>query len=76
MFGIQVDLVLGTVKAEADRTLGLTAVKVINEQGLYFLRHEFSIPYADRTIVYDFGGTSTQPYRHAEYAPIEEASEQ
>ena len=51
MFGVQVNLVLGAVQAEADRALGVTAVDVVNEQGLHFLRHEFSNSQADETIL-------------------------
>src|SRR5262249_21346584 len=48
VLGVQVDLVVGTVEAEADRSLSGAAVQVINEQGLHFLRHGFSISRADR----------------------------
>jgi hypothetical protein len=37
--GVQVDLILGAVQSEADGTLGGAAVEVVDEQGLYLLRH-------------------------------------
>jgi hypothetical protein len=39
----QVDLVLGAVQPEADRAVGLAAVKVVDEQGLYLLGHRCSL---------------------------------
>src|SRR5580692_11498844 len=39
MFGVQVNLVLGPVQAEADRAFCGAAVKVVDEQGLHSLRH-------------------------------------
>ena len=47
MLGVQVDLVLRAVQAETDGSVGGTAVKVIDEQGLYLLSHGRSIPLAD-----------------------------
>jgi hypothetical protein len=38
--GVQVDLVFRAVQAETDGSFGGTAVKVIDEQGLYLLSHE------------------------------------
>ncbi len=43
MLGAQVDLILGVVQCEADGTFGLTAIKVVDEQGLYLLSHRCSI---------------------------------
>ena len=37
MLGVQVDLILGAVQAEADSTFGLAAIQVIDEQDLYLL---------------------------------------
>ena len=45
MLGVQVDLVFGAVQAEADSAFSLTAIEVIDEQGLYLLGHRFSIPH-------------------------------
>ena len=45
MLGVQVDLVLGAVKAEADGAFGLAAIKVVDEQGLYLLGHRSSFPH-------------------------------
>ena len=39
MLGVQVDLVIGAVQTEADSSFSLTAIKVIDEQGLYLLSH-------------------------------------
>src|SRR5689334_18556084 len=39
MLGVQVDLVLRAVQAETDGSLGGTAVKIIDEQGLNLLSH-------------------------------------
>jgi hypothetical protein len=44
VLGVQVDLVLRAVQAEADGSLGGAAVKVVDEQGLYLLSHGRSIP--------------------------------
>src|SRR5258708_9983335 len=44
MLRVQVDLVLGTIQRKADRTLCLTAIDVIDEQGLYLLSHVYSVP--------------------------------
>src|SRR5690349_3490855 len=41
ILGVQVDLVLRAVQAETDRSFGGTAIKVIDEQGLYLLGHDF-----------------------------------
>jgi hypothetical protein len=38
--GVQVDLILRAVQAETDGTFSVTAVKVIDEQGLYLLSHD------------------------------------
>jgi hypothetical protein len=35
MLGVQVDLILGTVQPEADRTFRLAAIEVVDKQGLY-----------------------------------------
>src|SRR6266568_1311094 len=43
MFRAQVDLVLRTVQPEPDSTFSLTAIKVIDEQGLYLLSHGCSV---------------------------------
>jgi hypothetical protein len=37
MLGVQVDLILGAVQPEADRALGVAAVKVVDKKGLYLL---------------------------------------
>ncbi len=42
MLGVEVDLILRAVEPEADGILGLTAVEVIDEQGLYLLSHDSS----------------------------------
>jgi hypothetical protein len=47
MIRAQVDLILGAVQPEADVTFSVTAVKVIDEQGLYLLGHGNSIPLTD-----------------------------
>ena len=39
MLGVQVDLVLGAVQAEADCAFSLAAIEVVDEQGLYLLSH-------------------------------------
>src|SRR5579859_2868092 len=44
---VQVDLVLGAVQPETDGSLGGTAVKVIDEQGLDLLGHSRLIPLTD-----------------------------
>src|SRR5438132_12887911 len=41
---VEVDLVLGTIQRKADGTLCLTAIDVIDEQGLYLLSHVYSVP--------------------------------
>jgi len=46
--GVQVDLVLGAVQPEADRSLGGAAVEIINEQDLYLLSHVRPGPLTDR----------------------------
>jgi hypothetical protein len=43
MPGVQIDLVLGAVQSEADSVFSLTAIEIIDEQGLYLLGHGFSI---------------------------------
>ena len=43
MLGVQVDLVVGAVQPEADSALGLAAIKVVDEKGLYLLGHGHSI---------------------------------
>jgi hypothetical protein len=43
MPSVQVDLIFRAVQPEADGSLGSTAVKVIDEQGLYLLGHGRSI---------------------------------
>ena len=50
MLGVQVDLVVGAVQAEADGAVSLTAVEVIDEQGLYLLGHRFSISFTSLII--------------------------
>ena len=50
MFGVQVNLVLGPVQAEADRAFSSAAVKVVDEQGLHFLRHRCSISRVNRPL--------------------------
>src|SRR6516164_4388201 len=40
---VQVDLVLGTIQRKADGALGLSAIDVIDEQGLYLLGHVCSV---------------------------------
>ena len=47
MPGVQVDLIVGAVQAEADGALSLAAIKVIDEQGLYLMGHGCSIPFTD-----------------------------
>jgi hypothetical protein len=44
MLGVQVDLVVGAVQPEGDRSLGGAAVDVIDAQGLYFLGCGCSVP--------------------------------
>ena len=44
MLRVQVDLILGAIERKADRTLCLTAIDVIDEQGLYLLSHVYSVP--------------------------------
>ena len=60
MLGVQVNLVLGTVQAEADRTVSVAAVNVIDEQGLHFLCHGCSISRAD--------GNDCRQFRRHEHA--------
>ena len=65
MPGVQVDLVLRAVQAETDGSFGGTAVKIIDEQGLYLLSHGRSSPLTDRwrTSVCSSSRTSVQPRR-------------
>src|SRR5207245_842406 len=65
VLGVQVDLVFRAVQPETDGTLGVAAVKVIDEQGLYLLSHGRSIPLTDlwRTSVDNPSRTSVQPRR-------------
>ena len=67
MLGVQVDLILRAVQPEPECALGVTAVKVIDEQGLYLLSHECSIPLTDfwRTSADNPSRTSVQPYQRA-----------
>jgi len=44
VLGVQVDLILGTIQRKADGPLCLTAIDVIDEQGLYLLSHVYSVP--------------------------------
>src|SRR5215472_1378905 len=44
VLGVQVDLVLRAIQRKADRTLCLTTIDVIDEQGLYLLSHVYSVP--------------------------------
>jgi hypothetical protein len=44
MLRVQVDLVLRTIQCKADGPLGLAAIDVIDEQGLYLLSHVYSVP--------------------------------
>ena len=44
VLGVQVDLVLRAVQAEANGSLGGAAIKVVDKQGLYLLSHGRSIP--------------------------------
>jgi hypothetical protein len=39
VLGVQVDLVLGAVQPEADRTVGLAAVEVVDENSLDLMGH-------------------------------------
>jgi hypothetical protein len=43
MLRVQVDLVLRTIQRKADGALGLAAIDVIDEQGLYLLGHAYSV---------------------------------
>jgi hypothetical protein len=45
MLGVQVDLVFGAVQTEADSAFSLTAIEIIDKQGLYLLGHRFSVPH-------------------------------
>jgi hypothetical protein len=47
MPGVQVDLVLGAVQPEPDRAVGLAAIEVVDEQGLYLLSHSCPISLTD-----------------------------
>src|SRR5437868_3061884 len=71
MLGVQVDLVLRAVQAETDGSFGGTAVKVIDEQGLYLLSHGRSSPLTDlwRTSVCRSSRTSVQPRRRTQPLP-------
>ncbi len=44
MLRVQVNLVLRTIQRKADGPLGLAAIDVIDEQGLYLLSHVYSVP--------------------------------
>ena len=62
--GVQVDLVFRAVQAETDGSLGGTAVKVIDEQGLYFLsRGRSSLSLISGALVHAV--QAGQAYRHA-----------
>src|SRR2546429_5706579 len=39
VLSVQVDLILGAIQPEADSALSLAAIEVVDEQGLYLLRH-------------------------------------
>jgi len=41
MLRIQVNLVLRAVQSEADSALCVTAIDIVNEEGLYLLGHAF-----------------------------------
>jgi hypothetical protein len=45
MVGVQVDLILGAVQSEADGSLSLATIKVIDEHGLDLLGHNAAFPY-------------------------------
>jgi hypothetical protein len=44
MFGAQIYLILSTVEPEAHGAFGLTAVQVVDQQGLNLLRHVYATP--------------------------------
>src|SRR5690349_10105589 len=43
MLGVQINLILGAVQSEPDSAFGLTAIEVVDEQGLYLLSHRCPI---------------------------------
>src|ERR1700733_5301952 len=44
VLGAQVDLIFRAVEAEAHRALGLSAVQIVDQQGLNLLRHVYAVP--------------------------------
>jgi hypothetical protein len=42
MFGVQIDLICAAIQPEADRTLGVAAVEVVDKKGLHLLCHRSS----------------------------------
>src|SRR6185437_1260113 len=75
VLGVQVDLVVCAVKAEADGPFGSAAIDVVNKQGLHFLRHGCSNSRTDEPIVGNSSGTSTQPHRNADQTRYRKVSE-
>jgi hypothetical protein len=45
VFGVQIDLVLGTVQPKPDRALSLAAIEVVDKQGLYLLGLVLQLPF-------------------------------
>ena len=39
VLGVQVDLVIGAVQPELNASLGFAPIEIVDEEGLYFLRH-------------------------------------
>src|SRR5260370_22558865 len=44
VLGAQVDLIFRAVEPEAHRVFGLSAVQIVDQQGLYLLRHVYAVP--------------------------------
>src|SRR5437879_3286667 len=54
MLCVQVDLVVRTIQRKADGALGLAAIDVVDEQGLYLLGHAYSVPLVELCISVDY----------------------
>src|ERR1700741_3016929 len=61
MLCVQVDLVLGTIQCKADSALSLTAIDVIDEQGLYLLGHVCSVSLVELCTRLDDGEPISTP---------------
>jgi hypothetical protein len=61
MLSVQVNLILAAVQPEPDSAVGLAAIEVVDEQGLYLLSHRCPISVTDASSARASPSSRAQP---------------